>query len=133
LLRCFEVGLSIAGRILRFAPSVLDLALYLLNSAFNLGSGIAGQVSDMPLGASNHIVDGAFHSILVHFPRSRPPVVHEFRRSAVSKGTHEAAKAGQRFKMAPISKSLFAGESDGSTHASGAIGEQARDSPIHFS
>src|ERR1017187_10852463 len=66
LLRCFEVGLSIAGRILQLADGILNLAFDLLNRAFDLGSGVAGQVPDMTLGASYHFVDRAFHSVLVH-------------------------------------------------------------------
>jgi hypothetical protein len=66
LVLCGGVTVGIANRILRLADSRLNFALELLNCASNLGSGVAGQVSGMPLCASHHLVDCALHSLLVH-------------------------------------------------------------------
>jgi hypothetical protein len=57
---------GIADRILCLSPGVFDLALRLLNHAFNLELGIAGQLARRALGASNRFVDCALGSILVH-------------------------------------------------------------------
>jgi hypothetical protein len=66
LVLCGGIIVGIANRILRLADGRLNFALDLLNGASNLGSGIAGQVSGMPLCASHHFVDCALHSLLVH-------------------------------------------------------------------
>src|ERR1035441_750511 len=66
LWRSFQVGLRIVGGILDLAPGVLDLSLCLLNSTFDLGPCVAGQVSNLALCAACNIVDRANHSILVH-------------------------------------------------------------------
>src|SRR5580658_10265526 len=66
LVRSFDAVLSITSRILNLAPGVLHLAFYLLNGAFNLRLGIAGQISYLALRAPNNIVDRAHNSVLVH-------------------------------------------------------------------
>jgi hypothetical protein len=67
LVLCGGVTVGIANRILRLADGRLNFALDLLNGASNLGTGVTGQVSGMPLCASHHLVDCALHSLLVHF------------------------------------------------------------------
>src|ERR1035441_8751987 len=74
--RYSQVALGIAGRILCLAPGTLDFALYLLNGAFYLCACVAGQVADLTLGASYYLVDGAFHSVLVHLFTSQRMVAH---------------------------------------------------------
>jgi hypothetical protein len=49
-----------------FAPGILNLALYLLNHAFNLQTGIAGQFTSLALDASHCLIKSAFHSIFIH-------------------------------------------------------------------
>jgi len=63
---CRGIIVGIANRILRLADNRLNFTLDLLNGAFNLGPGVAGQVSGLPLCASHHLVDRALHSLLVH-------------------------------------------------------------------
>jgi hypothetical protein len=70
LVLCGGVIVGIASRILRLADDRLNFALDLLNGASNLGPGVAGQVSGMPLCASHHFVNRALHSLLVHFSTS---------------------------------------------------------------
>jgi hypothetical protein len=61
---------DVAARILQLADGILDLALDLLSGAFDFSAFIAGQISDVALGASNDFVNRAFHSVLVHFSTS---------------------------------------------------------------
>src|ERR1035438_9116459 len=57
----FRVVVCTADSILHLAHCRLNFALDFLRRASHLGSGVAGQVPDMTLGASYRLVDRAFH------------------------------------------------------------------------
>jgi hypothetical protein len=70
LARSGEVVFGITRGILHLAHGILNFALQLLSTAFDLGPGVACQSSDMALGASHHFVDRSFYSVLIHHSTS---------------------------------------------------------------
>src|SRR5208283_2520914 len=60
------VGLRIPDRILQLAYCGLNFALDLLRRSFNLGPGVAGQISYVTFGASHNFVDCSVNSLLIH-------------------------------------------------------------------
>jgi hypothetical protein len=57
----------VARCVLDVAHGLFDLSLYLLRCPFGLGPRIAGPLTDLALGTSGCIINGALNFITVHF------------------------------------------------------------------